>query len=63
MRCLYTVDTLNICMKEFGSEKIVFEKITAERLDSRPKGRGFEPHRRHCVVSLSKNINPSLVLV
>ena len=26
-------------------------------------GRGFEPHRRHCVVSLSKNINPSLVLV
>ena len=28
-----------------------------------PKGRGFEPHRRHCVVSLSKNINPSLVLV
>ena len=32
-------------------------------LDSRPNGRGFEPHRRHCVVSLSKNINPSLVLV
>ena len=32
-------------------------------LDSRPKGRGFEPHRRHCVVSLSKNINPGLVLV
>ena len=31
-------------------------------LDSRPRGRGFEPHRRHCVVSLSKNINPSLVL-
>ena len=32
-------------------------------LDSRPKGSGFEPHRRHCVVPLSKNINPSLVLV
>ena len=32
-------------------------------LDSRPKGRGFEPHRHPCVVSLSKNINPSLVLV
>ena len=32
-------------------------------LDSRPRGRGFEPHRRHCVVSLSKNINSSLVLV
>ena len=25
--------------------------------------RGFEPHRRHCLVSLSKNIYPSLVLV
>ena len=33
------------------------------RMDSRPKGRGFEPHRRQCAVSLSKNINPSLVLV
>ena len=32
-------------------------------LDLRPRGRGFEPHRGHCVVSLSKNINPSLVLV
>ena len=32
-------------------------------LDSRPKGRGFEPYRRHCIVSLSKNINPGLVLV
>ena len=32
-------------------------------LDSRPRGRRFEPHRRHCVVSLSKNINPSLELV
>ena len=31
-------------------------------LDLRPKGRGFEPHRFHCIVSLSKNINPSLVL-
>ena len=32
-------------------------------LDSRPRGRRFEPHWHHCVVSLSKNINPSLVLV
>ena len=29
--------------------------------DLRP--RGLEPHRRYCVVSLSKNITPSLVLV
>ena len=32
-------------------------------LDFRPRGRGFESHRCHCVVSLSKNINLSLVLV
>ena len=32
-------------------------------LDFRLRGRGFEPHRRHCVVFLSKNIYPSLVLV
>ena len=32
-------------------------------LDSRLRGRWFESHWRHCVVSLRKNINPSLVLV
>ena len=30
--------------------------LSGRVLDSRPKGRGFEPNRRHCVVSLSKNI-------
>ena len=56
----------------FFREKLSFENKSAYKgaqwlsgrvLDSRPKGRGFEPHRRHSVVSLSKNINPSLVLV
>ena len=28
---LYNVDTLDICMKEFGSEKIIFDKMTAVR--------------------------------
>ena len=37
--------------------------LSGRVLDSRPRGRGFEPHPCHCVVSLSKNINPSLVLV
>ena len=37
--------------------------LSGRVLDSRPKGRGFEPHGRLCVVCLSKNINPSLVLV
>ena len=34
--------------------------LSGRVLDLRPKGRGFEPHH---AVSLSKNINPSLVLV
>ena len=38
-------------------------ELSGRVLDSRPRGRGFESHLRHCVVSLSKNINPSLVLV
>ena len=37
--------------------------LSGRVLDSRPRGRGFEPHWRLYVVSLSKNINPSLVLV
>ena len=37
--------------------------LSGRVLDSRPRGREFETHRHHCVVSLSKNINPSLVLV
>ena len=37
--------------------------LSGRVLDSRPRGRGFEPHPRHCDGSLSKNINPSLVLV
>ena len=37
--------------------------LSGRVLDSRPKGRGFEPHRRHCVVVLEQDIYPSLVLV
>ena len=37
--------------------------LSGRVLVSGVRGRGFEPHRRHCVVSFSKNINPSLVLV
>ena len=37
--------------------------LSGRVLDSRPRGRGFEPQRRHCVVSLSKTYNPILVLV
>ena len=37
--------------------------LSGRVLDLRPRGPRFELHRHHCVVSLSKNINPSLVLV
>ena len=50
--------TMNIISMQQGAQW-----LSGRVLDSIPKGRGFEPHRRHCIVSLSKNINPSLVLV
>ena len=37
--------------------------LSGRVLDSRQRGPGFEPHQCHFVVSWSKNINPSLVLV
>ena len=37
--------------------------LTGRVLDSRPRGCGVESHRHHCVASLRKKINPSLVLV
>ena len=37
--------------------------LSGRVLDSRPRGRGVESHRRHYVVSLGKNINPNLALV
>ena len=37
--------------------------LSGRVLDSKPRGRGFEPYWPHCVVSSSKNINSSLVLV
>ena len=29
--------------------------LSGRVLDSRPKGRGFEPHRRHCVLILEQD--------
>ena len=37
--------------------------LSGRVLDLRPRGHRFEPHQCHCVVSLSKNFNPSLALV
>ena len=32
-----------------------FQWLSGRVLDSRPKGSGFEPHRRHCVVVLEQD--------
>ena len=37
--------------------------LSGRVFDPRLRGQGFESHRRHCVVSFTKSINPSLVLV
>ena len=40
-------------------EKQGAQWLSGRVLDWRPRGRGFEPHRRHCLVSLSKHIVPT----
>ena len=41
----------------------VYKERSGSVVECLTRDRGFEPHRRHCVVSLSKNINPCFVLV
>ena len=62
---LYVYRTTRHCQIHRPALKIAkgAQWLNGRVLDLRQKGRGFEPHRRHCVVSLSKNINPSLELV
>ena len=53
------------CSKLFLGRKVIYtigmymyllgaQWLSGRVLDSRPRGRGFKPHRRHCVVSLRK---------
>ena len=37
--------------------------LSGRVLDSRPRGRGLGAHWRFWVASMSKNVNPSLILV
>ena len=53
----------NIVLFVFVSLILSNRERSGRVLDLRPRGSGFEPHRHHCVLSLSKIINPSLVLV
>ena len=54
----YSVDIANNVNPDLGAQW-----LSGRVLDFRLRGCRFEPHRLHCVVSLSKNINPSLALV
>ena len=47
------------CILQYGFKGCA----VAQSVECLTRDRGFEHHWRHCLVSLSKNINPSLVLV
>ena len=51
---------MHICLNFIFKKKKKKKKegaqwLSGRVLDSRPKGRGFEPHRRHCVVVLEQD--------
>ena len=57
--CFYWLGHILLLLLLAGSYNIVSGRV----LDSRQRGRGFEHHRRHCVVVLEQGIYPSLGLV
>ena len=61
MRKTHTFEDILINIENVYS--VIYRELSGRVLDSRPRDRRFEPLRRHCVVSLTKNINPSLVMV
>ena len=61
MRKTHTFEDILINIENVYS--VVYRELCGRVLDSRPRDHQFEPHRRHCVVSLIKNINPSFVMV
>ena len=59
-------DQQNIDTDGLASYSLLFWEGSGSVEESLTRNRGavgVKPHQRHCVVSLSKNINPSLVLV
>ena len=49
----YPIDPGNLFSIEYSM--LGAQWLSGRVLDSRPKGRGFEPHRRHCVVVLEQD--------
>ena len=40
---------------KFNEKKMGAQWLSGRVLDSRPKGSGLEPHRRHCIVVLEQD--------
>ena len=49
-----TLYLIEMPFKAFANRADPDQAALIRAVDSRPKGSGFKPHRRHCVVSLSK---------
>ena len=48
------ISVVSTCVNLKG-KSVQVQWLSGRVLDSRPKGRGFEPHRRHCVVVLEQD--------
>ena len=46
----YCSEAFSLCSAKILLGESGAQWLSGRVLDSRPKGRGFEPHRRHCVV-------------
>ena len=58
--CLFRTVIKQMLLKHLLYLKMGVQWLSDRVLYSGPRGRGFEPHQHHCVVSLSKSINPRL---
>ena len=52
--CFTVISITFFCL----SNSLGAQWLSGRVLESRPKGPGFKPHRRHCVVSLCKTHRP-----
>ena len=51
---LQNISIFNFCPQRLNSACNKNRELSGRLLDSRPSGRGFKPHRRCCIVSLSR---------
>ena len=53
--CVLIMDKILVTLKSYYTAAGGAQWLSGRVLDSRPKGRGFEPHRRHSVVVLEQD--------